>query len=178
MEKEYYNIIKQERTLLEKILTIFPGYKGYREKEILRETDQLIRNTLFQKLKNITSTLRKIYREILSSANRLNDGKKVEKLWMRMDAISEKILHAERGYLPLLNIFSITQLQIINLMNFDASLGDIIISLKNKVDEFHAKLAEKELFDKFINEIEVAITKLEETFAQRENVMMGLPKEE
>jgi hypothetical protein len=161
----YLGIVKEERGLLERILTIFPGYRGYREKEVLRETDKLIRDTLFNDLIDVKERLRGIYRSLVSSGSA--DAKEAEKLMMRLDSMAERIRHATYGYSPLMNVIKVDERHILSLMSFDAGLADCIVKVKNAV------LSEKNV-SKPLSDIDISLRELEETFNRRREFMMGL----
>lgn len=174
MSEHYLDVVRKERSLLEKILTVFPGYRGYREKEVLRETDQLIRNTLFHDLKSVSRALREAYRSLAALSDRIDDAKKVEKLWMRVDAYAERVRHAERGYAPLMNVIQVNEPHILRLMDFDARLAERILILRKKAEKVKDNLQDKDLLSKDISDIEEVIAGLEEDFSKREEVMYGL----
>lgn len=174
MSEDYFDVVKEERSLLEKVLTVFPGYRGYREKEVLRETNQIIRNTLFKNLKNVAELVKELYRDIMASQDRIEDAKKTEKLWMRIDASAERIKHAERGYTPLLNVLRVEKEQLLRLMKFDAGLAEEISNLRSKVEELRSKSQERDGFSAAILEVENALVRLENIFKMREEAMLGL----
>ena len=56
--------VKEERSLSEKILSYIPGYSGYKEKELRRETDKLVRDQAVMKLKDAKVALNESIREM------------------------------------------------------------------------------------------------------------------
>jgi hypothetical protein len=56
--KNYVGKIRQEMTLMEKILSYVPGYRGYKEGEIRRESDRLIRMESANKLREAKNDIR------------------------------------------------------------------------------------------------------------------------
>ncbi|MGY0288915.1 MAG: hypothetical protein DSO07_10430 [Thermoproteota archaeon] len=165
MEKRYLDVVQQEKGLLEKILTVFPGYRGYREKEVLRETDRLIRDTLFNDLRNAKAKLQNTYRPLALS----NDprAKEMEKLIMRLDSMAERIRHATYGYAPLMNVIQVNQKQILQLMSFDAMLAEKIEKIRKSIDDISQDPSK-------ISEVDSCLTELEEVFSKRRDFMLGL----
>ena len=43
--EDYLKKVKRERGLLEKIMSYIPGYRGYKEKELRRESDRPVSYT-------------------------------------------------------------------------------------------------------------------------------------
>jgi hypothetical protein len=58
-EKDYLAKIKEERTLTEKIIGYIPGYRGYKEKELRRESDRLVRMDVVNRLKDAKMIFRR-----------------------------------------------------------------------------------------------------------------------
>jgi hypothetical protein len=171
---EVFESVKRERTLIEKILSVFPGYKGYKEKELLRETDKLIRNVVFRNMKEISERIRTLYREALNISSLSQETHQLEKLSMRSDALAEKIHHATYGYSPLMHVIKIDEKALLRLMEFDAGLADNINKLKEVVKNMEGELAFHKLSLESIRKIESIISILENTFNKRSEVLLGI----
>ncbi len=62
--KDTYGQVKDQMRLSERILAVIPGFHGYKEKELRRESDRLIRNHLYIKLTGAKNDLRTIYQKL------------------------------------------------------------------------------------------------------------------
>ena len=62
-KKDLYTETKSQMRLSERIAAFIPGFRGYKEKEIRRESDRLLRNHLYLKLSNIKSNFRSFSRK-------------------------------------------------------------------------------------------------------------------
>src|SRR2546428_5023330 len=51
----YYQSGRSQTGLLEKIELFLPGFRGYKEKELRRESDKLVRNQIYMKLSDSLS---------------------------------------------------------------------------------------------------------------------------
>ncbi|MFT5524610.1 MAG: hypothetical protein ACI9HK_002567 [Pirellulaceae bacterium] len=85
------------RGTIESILRKIPGFKGYLEKEYRRESDQLARNYIADKLQSSKSDLDKIMRQELNNGqlNALPEG---ERLKAKIDKVSARIKGDVQGY--------------------------------------------------------------------------------
>ncbi len=63
-KKDLYAEAKDQMRLSERIAAAIPGFRGYKEKELRRESDKLLRNHLSLKLSNAKSDLRTIFQKI------------------------------------------------------------------------------------------------------------------
>ena len=50
MDEKTYEKVRKEMRLSERILAELPGFRGYKEKELRRESDRIIRNHLYRRL--------------------------------------------------------------------------------------------------------------------------------
>lgn len=171
------NIVEKKRTLTEKILSVFPGYRGYKEKELLRETDKLIRSVVFRNMKEASERVRTLYREAVNAFGLSQEVKLLEKLSMRSDALAEKVHHATYGYSPLMHIVKVDEGALLRLMEFDASLAEDINELKRRVKNMEEDLSARKLNLENIKKIENIITVMEDTFNKRSEVLLGIAGE-
>ena len=92
-EEKTYEKVKGEMRLSERILAELPGFRGYKEKEIRRESDKMIRNHLYRKLNQAKEDLRRVFQK-LSDYRRYEFLTDMDRLMARIDRIAEKINHA------------------------------------------------------------------------------------
>ena len=168
--EEYERIVESEKSLTEKILTVFPGYGGYRKREVLRETDRLVRDTLYNELKKAKERFSRICKNMVTSGQA--EAKEAERILMRIDACAERIHHAPYGYTPELNVIQIKEDHIRKLIQFDSKLSEGIANLREKVEALgNSQSADTKAL---LSQIESGVTDFEEGFANRKNFMMGL----
>ncbi|MCK5309311.1 MAG: hypothetical protein KAJ33_02420 [Thermoplasmata archaeon] len=89
--------VEEDRGLLKKIELIIPGFRGYRLREDLRIADRLLRETLVRELGIAANN----YEEVRSGLVRKKELDTLEdaaSLVIRINAMVEKIRHAEHGY--------------------------------------------------------------------------------
>ncbi len=63
-KNDVYSDVKGQMRLSERIAAFIPGFRGYKEKEIRRESDKLIRNHLYLKLSTEKNDLREISQKL------------------------------------------------------------------------------------------------------------------
>jgi len=169
--------VNKRRTLTDKILSEFPGYGGYKEKEVLRETDKLVRNIVYRNMKETSEAIRALFREALNALGLSNEVRSLEKLSMRSDAFAEKILHATHGYSPLMNVVKVDEETLLELMEFDASLAKDIDRLRESVKTVEKDMSAGKLTLENLRSIQDVLNVLETTFSKRGGVLQGLAGE-
>ncbi|ADV64850.1 hypothetical protein Desmu_0540 [Desulfurococcus mucosus DSM 2162] len=163
---------KGDRSLVEKILSVFPGYKGYKDKEVLRETDRIVREKLYTLLKDASGELRALFREITGAQGYSTLAGEVERLLYRCDALAERVRHAPYGYKPFFNVVRINSDDLYRLLQYDASLAAGAVSLRNTVANARRTLASIGVGGLDVKSIEEAIRVLEAKLDERNLALM------
>jgi hypothetical protein len=166
---------KSQMRLSERIAAALPGFRGYKEKELRRESDKLVRNNLYLKLTkgkdNVKSISQKIadkrYMDVLTDIDRLN---------AKMDRITEKVNHASYGYAGFYDIVKIKEENLDRMITFDNQLLDEVNALTASIEELKIQLLSNN-FANLKDKIQTIVDKyelLEDTFDKREQVMLGV----
>jgi hypothetical protein len=173
--KDVYAQAKSQMRLSERIAAALPGFRGYKEKELRRESDKLVRNNLYLKLTkgkdNVKSISQKIadkrYMDVLTDIDRLN---------AKMDRITEKVNHASYGYAGFYDIVKIKEENLDRMITFDNQLLDEVNALTSSIEELKTQLLNNN-FANLKDKIQTIADKfelLEDTFDKREQVILGV----
>jgi hypothetical protein len=173
--KDAYAQAKSQMRLSERIAAALPGFRGYKEKELRRESDKLIRNNLYLKLTkdkdNVKTIAQKIadkrYMDVLTDIDRLN---------AKMDRIAEKVNHASYGYAGFYDIVKVKEENLDRMITFDNQLLDEVNALTSSIEELKTQLLSNN-FANLKDKIQTIADKfelLEDTFDKREQVISGV----
>lgn len=173
-KKDVYEKAKSEMRLSERIVAELPGFRGYKEKELRRESDRLIRNHLYLKLSKAKTDLRDIFQRI--SARRLFDAMaSMDKLVAKMDRVVEKVNHASYGYSGFFDVVKIKEENLDRMIDFDNELVDDVDKIAEEVKTFKAEVLEQktENAKDRIQALDETLDAFEETLDKREEVILG-----
>jgi hypothetical protein len=173
--KDVYAQAKSQMRLSERIAAALPGFRGYKEKELRRESDKLVRNNLYLKLTkdkdNVKSISQKIadkrYMDVLTDIDRLS---------AKMDRITEKVNHASYGYAGFYDIVKIKEDSLDRMITFDNQLLDEVNTLTASIEELKTQLLSNN-FANLKDKIQTIADKfelLEDTFDKREQIISGV----
>lgn len=168
-----YEKAKREMRLSEKILAEIPGFRGYKEKELRRESDKLVRDAIFQRLREARNDLREVF-QMFSDQKFHEVMVRMDRLIMRFDRVTQKVNHAAYGYSGFFNIVKIDEAKLDRMLAFDSGLVNYASVLVDKskalkkdvVDNKFEAVAEK------IKDIEETLSSLESTFDARKEVIL------
>jgi hypothetical protein len=167
--------VQGQMSLPERIAAFVPGFRGYKEKEIRRESDRLIRNHLYMKLNNERNDLRDIEQK-LADRRYFDVLTDMDRLGAKMDRVVEKINHASYGYSGFFDAVKVKEGNLDSMIAFDNKLLDGINALTMEVDAFKADLASgvTSNLKTRVQNVTDKLESLESTFDQRNEVIMGV----
>ena len=173
-KKDVFAKAKEEMRLSERILAAIPGFHGYKEKELRRESDKLIRNHLYQKLSGMKNNLRTVSQK-LSDRRWLDVLQDIDRLIAKTERISQKVNHASYGYAGFFDVVKIKEANLDRMIDYDNSLVDEVEGLTGDVDMFKANLTKGEAKNakEIIQSITDKLESFEQSFDKRQEVILG-----
>lgn len=170
-----YEKAKGEMRLSERLLAELPGFRGYKEKELRRESDRLIRNHLYTKMSQAKNALKEVFQQL--SDKRLHEVlTDMDRLLARFDRVAEKINHASYGYAGFFNVLKVEEEKLDNMITFDNQLIDDVAQILEEAKAFKTEVV-KQKVDKtreHIQKLNGMLESLEETFDERQEVILGV----
>lgn len=166
--------VKEDQGLLKKIQLFVPGFRGYRQKEDLRDADRMLRDQLAKKLslqrKQVEGARRLVgnafgSRELEMMGGAISEYKKLEGL----------VSHSSPGYSGIATDIEFKQDQIYRLYDYDASMIDGLASMQQGIDMLKAALVAKDSGKAQVEAINLRslLDNFEEQFKRRMNVIQG-----
>jgi DNA repair exonuclease SbcCD ATPase subunit len=173
--KDVYAQSKSQMRLSERIAAALPGFRGYKEKELRRESDKLVRNNLTLKLTKDKDSVKSISQKVADKRymDVLTD---VDRLTAKMDRITEKVNHASYGYAGFYDIVKIKEENLDRMITFDNQLLDEVNALTAAIEDLKTQLLSNN-FANLKDKIQAITDKfelLEDTFDKREQVILGV----
>ncbi len=170
-----YERAKQEMRLTERIVAFIPGFRGYKEKELRRESDRVIRNHLYAKLDKAKKDTRDAYQKLADrrSFEVLND---MDRLVAKFDRIAEKVNHASYGYKGFFDVIKVEEKELDQMIDFDNQLIDDVDRIADQAANMKAQAA-KMKFDEAkqsIQDLTDTVESFETMFDKRDEVILGV----
>ncbi len=167
--------VQGQMSLPERIAAFVPGFRGYKEKELRRESDRLIRNHLYMKLSTEKNDLREIEQK-LADRRYFDVLTDMDRLLAKMDRVVEKVNHAPYGYSGFFDAVKVKEDSLDHMIAFDNKLVDGITGLATEIDAFKADLASGATANlkTRVENVTDKLESLENTFDQRNEVMLGV----
>jgi len=169
---DLYEQTSGDRGRIESFIGKIPGYKGYKEKEMRRAADKLLRDALARRLEEQWRRLPDIQKQLLSSAQIqwLDD---VEGATMKLQTFIDRLKTATYGYAGFFDAVRVKEDELDQLYNFDMALSEQVDEIVDAVDALSSAAMSKEGVGEAIARFNSAAAAANETFGRRKDVITG-----
>jgi hypothetical protein len=128
---------------LESLVHKIPGYKGYKDKEMRREADKLLRTGIAAKLDDQRKRLSELQMQLISQAQ-IEFVDDLERAGMKLQILIDRIKTASYGYAGLFDAVKVKEEQLDVLYEFDNKMLDSVGEVASDVDRLTSAIAAKE----------------------------------
>jgi hypothetical protein len=170
-----YQKVRAQTSILEKVGMLIPGYRGYKQRELRREADKLVRNYLYQQLLLTKDDLRAAYQRVVD--NKISEvWTDMDRLIAELDMVSSEINHAAYGYAGFFDSVKVNNERLDAMTDFDSKLTDNVLSLEQKVKKFkdEALNGHFENTRTYVNDIRTVLDLLHSLYNERTNLLHGV----
>jgi len=133
--------VMQDRNSFEQLLLKIPGFQGYLNKELRRETDKLLREFLAKKVDELRARLDPVMRELVDGGG-LMVVNEVDRVKKGMEKIVSRLRYAKYGYTGLFDVVKVREAELDRLYQFDMALIERIEGLEKAVAEVSASVSD------------------------------------
>ena len=170
--------VQESESLLERLMLVMPGFRGYKLKEQRREADRIVRDYIYDSLKQSRDGLMSCHQILIH--NKLSElVEPMNHLVANLDRIAGKINHASYGYVGFFDSVKIEEPDLDRMVDYDTKLVDLSRKVSEIVTSFRSNLTHNK-FDDIRNsqsQLDDSIRSLEHAFDQRKAVIRGLKTE-
>ena len=172
MPDRYVERAKENMGALERLFSGLPGIQGYREKELRRDADSRLRETIARDLTDQQQRLNSIQRTLMSGGlTHLDD---VDRLITRLQTLADQVRAASEGYAGLFDAVKVQDEQLRALHSFDVALAGRVAVLQNDIDELQeaASSGDDDLIRRSVSAIDSTLHDLSATFERRRSAIL------
>jgi hypothetical protein len=174
-EKTPLERVQESEKLLERIMLIVPGFRGYKLREERREADRIVRDYVYGVLKQTRD-------DLTVCLQALNDNRATEliepmnRLLAKLDRIAERINHASYGYSGFFDSVKIEEIELDHMLSYDTQLMDLARKLSTIAESFKSDLSQNRLQNArtMQQDLDGSLSGLGSAFDQRKSVIEGV----
>jgi len=174
-EKDYLGKVRAERSLLERIMGYIPGYRGYKEKELRRESDRLVRTEAVNRLKDAKNAIRrKFANPLIVQKLSSEDAWRFDALTARLDRVTQRIDRAVAGYAGMFDAIKVKEDKLDTVIEHDLGLIEKAESLKADVEKSVSLEPGKDEWKAAMDELISKVEELDGLVDKRSEILRGL----
>ncbi|GBC71811.1 hypothetical protein HRbin02_01599 [Candidatus Calditenuaceae archaeon HR02] len=168
--------VRREMGILERIASYIPGYRGYKEKELRRETDILVR----RKVSSLLAEAKDMLNSSMSpaAARRLAYDPEArftfENLRAEIDRATQRIDKAVAGYAGLFDAVKVKEDKLDAVIDHDLSLIERAERVKILASELVGKEVGSDEWGEKLRALRSAVSEIDKLIDERTNILKGL----
>lgn len=160
------NRAESERGKLETFLDKLPGYKGYKAKELRRESDMAVRETLARDLSAQLGRVPALQEELLRGGQIEMQGE-LGALSTALQTLIDRVQHASKGYAGFYSAVRVKEDDLDALTQFDEQLGAELPKIGEALDALAAAVDGGGNVRGAVKAARGAVKAMSDTFAKR-----------
>lgn len=170
-EGDMRETVQASQSGFENLVNKIPGYKGYKDKELRREADKLLRMELAAKFDDQRKRLAELQHQLISQAQIefLDD---LERAVMKLQLLIDRIKTASYGYAGLFDAVKVKEEQLDALYEFDNQMFSFVDEVAGDTDRVSSTITAKEGVGEAITELVNTVTEANLTFGHREEAIL------
>ncbi len=160
---------------LEKLVKKIPGYKGYKEKELRREADKLLRMEVAARLDDQRARISELQMNLINQGQIqfLDD---LERAVMKLQLLIDRIRTTSYGYAGLFDAVKVKEEQLDALYEFDNKMFDFVDQIASDVDRVASAIAAQEGVGEAITDLAGTVDQANLTFGRRRDAILQAEK--
>lgn len=171
----YAKIAGEESTSLGTLLSKIPGLSGYMEKGRRREADQILRETIVDRLDQSRLRLSNVHREIGRDMGlAMEYAEELGRADSNLMGLTAKIKDAPQGYAGFFDAIKVKEDDLARLYAFDASMLHHVDEIDESIAALQTAVDTGENIGPTLRRLNTAIRMANEDFASRDAVLAGI----
>lgn len=118
---QIFENVTGDMDIFKKILSKIPGFKGYMERQARRDSDKLLRDTIFNRFRELEGQVSGLQRDFISQGE-ISYVDNLEAAAIKLRTFADRVRTAPRGYSSLFESVKINEKELAQLYEYDAAL--------------------------------------------------------
>jgi len=172
MVEDFRKTVEDAQGGFEKLVGSIPGYKGYKQRELRREADRLLRMHLAGRFDEQRRSLVGVMGQ-LTNAGRLSEVTALEQATLKLQLLIDRLRTASYGYGGLFDAIKVEEEQLDALYEFDNALAGGVDRVAELVGKLAVQADQGQSTGTEARALVSVLQELNETFNRRSEVLTG-----
>jgi len=139
IKNQVYDNVTGSMDIFKRIGSKIPGFKGYVERQNRRDSDKLIRDTIYRRFREHESRISDLQVDLINKGE-IQYTDDLEKAALRLRTFADRVRTAPRGYSSLFEAVKINEAELAKLYEYDATLLDKSEEIGRAIDNVQASI--------------------------------------
>jgi hypothetical protein len=139
LHDQYFGKVTGDMDPVKKILTKIPGFSGYMERQARRDSDKLLRDTIFRRFRELEKRVSELQREFIEYGEIEHVGK-LEGSALQLRTFADRVRTAARGHSSLFEAVKVNEKELARLYEYDAALLDKVDDVERAINNVQASI--------------------------------------
>jgi uncharacterized protein YoxC len=174
---DYRETVNASQGGFEDLVKKIPGYHGYKEKELRREADKLLRTEVAMKLDDQRKRLSELQTQLVIQAQIefLDD---LERVVMKLQLLIDRLRTATYGYAGLFDAVKVKETELDVLYEFDNQMLASVGEVASDVDQVASAITAGEGIFNAVTDLGRTVDQINQTFGHREEAILQASTQE
>ena len=136
---QIYEKVTGDLDPFKKIALKIPGFQGYIDRQARRDSDKLLRDSIYNRFRELEAHISSLQREFISQGE-ITYVDDLEASAIKLRTFADRVRTAPRGYSPLFAAVKINEEELAKLYEYDASLLDKMDEVAQAIDNVQASM--------------------------------------
>jgi hypothetical protein len=139
IKDQIFQKITGSMDIFKKIASKIPGFKGYVERQNRRDSDKLIRDTIYRRFRELEGRVSDLQVDFVNRGE-IAYTDDLEKAALRLRTFADRVRTAPRGYSSLFEAVKVNEKELAKLYEYDATLLDKSEEVGRAIDNIQASV--------------------------------------
>ena len=139
IKDQVYDNVTGSMDIFKRIGSKIPGFKGYVERQNRRDSDKLIRDSIYRRFREHESRISDLQVELINKGE-IQYTADLEKAALRLRTFADRVRTAPRGYSSLFEAVKINEVELAKLYEYDSTLLDKSEEIGRAIDNVQASI--------------------------------------
>lgn len=168
--------VRGDENWFQRLAESLPGFEGYREREIRRAGDRLVRDHLVNMLDQQRRRLEQLMGE--SGTRNIAVTSRIGRTQRRLTTVHDRIDHTDYGYTGFFDAAKIDTDELDALYEYDVDLIRDVEQMEDILHGIEQSMDDTDELEEQLDEMDTAIDDLEKKFKKRKEVAVSLVPED
>jgi hypothetical protein len=171
LKDQIFGKITGDMDIFEKLASKIPGWKGYIERQHRRDSDKLLRDTIFSRFRELEAHVSALQIDFISQGE-IAYVDDLEKSAIKLRTFADRVRTAPRGYSSLFEAVKINEEELAKLYEYDAGLLAQADEVSRAIDHIQASIGTDGLMAAIRN-LQTVATQCIETYERRDEIVIA-----